>query len=179
MSLCDTRKAMKMGATNVEKRSLKTKHLAPIFRAVVMSLCDTRKAMKMGATNVEKRSLKTKHLAPIFRAELITERLKNNGHQPAESSPMAALVLDFRDERHHLPGPGEHFHQWRGCRRRVPFQQRPAWRGAQRLFVGLRDVPGPRRGTGGPFRAEASAYGWRSVVGSLHCAHRLDSRRNF
>src|SRR2546426_8819262 len=33
MSLCDTRKAMKMGATNVEKRSLKTKHLAPIFRA--------------------------------------------------------------------------------------------------------------------------------------------------
>src|SRR5947208_16367759 len=31
--LCDTRKAMKMGATNVEKRSLKTKHLAPIFRA--------------------------------------------------------------------------------------------------------------------------------------------------
>src|SRR6058998_2932294 len=69
MSLCDTRKAMKMGATNVEKRSLKTKHLAPIFRAVVMSLCDTRKAMKMGATNVEKRSLKTKHLAPIFRAE--------------------------------------------------------------------------------------------------------------
>src|SRR2546422_3622327 len=35
MSLCDTRKAMKMGATNVEKRSLKTKHLAPIFRAVL------------------------------------------------------------------------------------------------------------------------------------------------
>src|SRR5437016_3322796 len=33
MSLCDIRKAMKMGATNVEKRSLKTKHLAPIFRA--------------------------------------------------------------------------------------------------------------------------------------------------
>src|SRR3989442_6258497 len=33
MSLCDTRKAMKIGATNVEKRSLKTKHLAPIFRA--------------------------------------------------------------------------------------------------------------------------------------------------
>src|SRR2546430_16455379 len=31
--LCDIRKAMKMGATNVEKRSLKTKHLAPIFRA--------------------------------------------------------------------------------------------------------------------------------------------------
>jgi len=33
MSLCDTRKAMKMGATNARKRSLKTKHLAPIFGA--------------------------------------------------------------------------------------------------------------------------------------------------
>src|SRR2546427_11089037 len=76
---------MKMGATNVEKRSLKTKHLAPIFRAVVMSLCDTRKAMKMGATNVEKRSLKTKHLAPIFRAE--TEKLS---HEDTERRANAA-----------------------------------------------------------------------------------------
>src|SRR5437667_7819879 len=31
--LCDARKSMKMGVTNAEKPSLKTKHLAPIFRA--------------------------------------------------------------------------------------------------------------------------------------------------
>jgi len=37
MSLCDTRKAMKMGVTNAEKPSLKTKHLALIFRAELMT----------------------------------------------------------------------------------------------------------------------------------------------
>ena len=92
---------------------------------------------------------------------------------------MAALVLDFRDERHHLSGPGEHFHQRRGGRRRVPFQRRPARRGAQRLFVGLRDFPGPRRETCRPVRSEARADRGRSLVGSLHGAHRLDSRSDF
>src|SRR2546430_17736796 len=95
MSLCDTRKAMKMGATNVEKRSLKTKHLAPIFRAVVMSLCDTRKAMKMGATNVENRSLKTKHLAPIFRAELYGVRFQAQ-HQRSAGLGAGRLVQNHQ-----------------------------------------------------------------------------------
>src|SRR5438128_7286898 len=70
---------------------------------------------------------------------------------------MAAVVLDFRDERHHLPGSGEHFHQRRGSRRRVPFQRRPARRGAQRLPVGLRDFSGSRRETCRPVRSEARA----------------------
>ena len=54
MSLCDTRKAMRMGATNVEKRSLKTKHLAPIFRAELIT-DDHANAIVLAVTDVTNR----------------------------------------------------------------------------------------------------------------------------
>src|SRR5947208_13430847 len=81
MSLCDTRKAMKMGATNVEKRSLKTKHLAPIFRAGLSRHVALRhpQSMKSGRTLLESRAenkgLRRTFLSRTFSLPALFEQL--------------------------------------------------------------------------------------------------------